>query len=123
MPTSEAQIDTERPSRYLVQLCRHAAGMNRTPGHRLRKHADGGALPLGEVQLRAEWSDTQGVITFFPWGKCDIAANGNTLTLRIEASDEDRLEQIQGVISSDLDRFGRREALTVSWQRPEPRSV
>jgi hypothetical protein len=118
MLTSEAQIETERPSRYLVQLCRHAFGMNRMPGHRPRKHAGGDSLPLGEVQLEAEWSDTHGVISFAPWGQCTLAANANTLTLRIDASDEDRLQQIQDVITRDLDRFGRRERLLVNWNRP-----
>lgn len=118
MLTCEAQIDTERPTRYLAQLCHHAAGMNRMRGHRPRTHG-GDQLPLGEVQLRAEWSDTHGVISFAPWGQCDIAANANTLTLRIEATGEDRLQQIQAVISRDLARFGRREGLTVNWHRPE----
>ncbi len=39
MLTAEAQIDTERPGRYLAQLCRHAAAMGGARGHRLRAHA------------------------------------------------------------------------------------
>jgi uncharacterized protein len=119
MLTSEAQIETERPSRYLVQLCRHAAGMNRMRGHWPRKHAGGDSLPLGEVQLRAEWSETHGVIGLSPWGQCTLAANANALRLQIEATDEDCLQRIQDVITRDLTRFGRRERLTVSWHRPE----
>jgi hypothetical protein len=43
MLTAEAQIDTERPGRYLTQLCRHAAAMGCARGHRLRAHAGAGA--------------------------------------------------------------------------------
>jgi hypothetical protein len=123
MLTAEAQIDTERPSRYLVQLCRHAAAMTGTHGHRFRIHAGGDPLARREVQIRAEWSDTHGSVRFDPWGQCTIQATAHTLMLRVEATDEDNLRRIQDVITSDLDRFGRREHLTVNWHRPDTPSV
>src|SRR6266700_2014910 len=101
MLTAEAQIETERPSRYLVQLCRHAAAM-------------GGS----DVRVSAEWAESRGVVRFDPWGQCAIEASADTLTLRVEATDEEDLRQIQDVLTRDLGRFGRRERLPVKWHRP-----
>jgi hypothetical protein len=117
MPILTAQIDTERPSRYLVQFCKHAAAMG-GGGHKPRMHRRD-MTASRDVQVHAEWSDTHGTVIFAPWGRCTIAADANTLTLRIEATDEDGLRQIQDVITRDFDRFGRRESLAVTWHQPE----
>ena len=122
MTTAEARIETERPSRYLVQFCKHAAAMGAAGGHGPRAHLRG-MLTRRAVRIHAEWSDTHGVVTFDPWGQCTLTADARTLTLRVAAADEDNLRRIQDVISRDFDRFGRREHLTVSWQGPEAPSV
>jgi hypothetical protein len=118
MLKADSEIATERGSRYLVQLCRHAAAMASTKGHQLRTHASGDAPPLGEVQLAADWSDTAGVIRFASRGRCTLHATATTLTMRIDAIDEGALSQIQHIITNDLQRFGRRERLIVTWRRP-----
>ncbi len=123
MLTAEAQIETERPSRYLVQLCRHAAAMGGTRGHRLRVHAGNGTMAGSDVRVSAEWSESRGVVRFDPWGQCAIEASADTLTLRVEATDEEDLRQIQDVLTRDLGRFGRRERLAVNWGRSEARGV
>jgi hypothetical protein len=123
MPTAEAVIETERPSRYLIQFCKHAAAMASTHGHRFRIHAGGSALARGEVRLHAEWSDTHGTVTFDPWGTCTLDADANTLTLRVDATDEENLHRIQDVITRDLDRFGRRDHLTANWHETEAPAV
>jgi hypothetical protein len=64
--------------------------------------------------------DTHGVIRFDPWGRCTIEATATTLALRVEATGEDGLRQIQDVIASDLGRFGRRDHLSVNWQTEAP---
>jgi hypothetical protein len=117
MPILEGRVETERPSRYLVQFCKHAAAMG-GGGHSPRTHLHGGAARR-DVQVQAEWSDTHGTITFIPWGRCAIAAEESILTLCIEAGDEDGIRQIQDVITRDLDRFSRRDPLAVTWHRPE----
>jgi hypothetical protein len=122
MLISEAQIDTDRPSRYLVQFCKHAAAMGATQGHGPRVHLRA-LLTRREVQVHAEWSDTHATVTFTPGGQCTLVADANTLTLHIEATDEDNLRRIQEVITRNFDRFGRREHLTVTWQRPEAPSI
>jgi hypothetical protein len=119
MLTAEARIDTERPSRYLVQLCKHAAAMGATQGHGPRVHLRG-LLTRREVQVHAEWTDTHGTVTFTPWGRCTLTADATTLTVRIDAADEDDVCRIQDVITRNLNRFGRRERLTVQWHRTRP---
>src|SRR4051812_16483831 len=117
MPTVEVQIDTERPSRYLIQFCKHAASMA-ARGHGPRVHL-GGPLARGEVHVQAEWSDTRGTVTFTPWGQCTLQADTNTLTVRIEAGDEEKLRQIQDIITRDFARFSQRDPLTVNWHQPD----
>jgi hypothetical protein len=114
MLTAEAHIETERASRYLVQLCRHAGQMNRYLRHRPRTHEGGGAPP--KVQ-HVEWSDTRGVIRL-DLGQLTIRATADTLTVRAEAADEDKLRRIQDLLTARLEQIGRRDGLTVNWQNP-----
>ena len=67
----------------------------------------------------AEWSDTSGTVTFTPWGQCTLTAGAGTLTLRIDAADEDGLAQIREIITRDFERFSRRDPLALTWQRSE----
>lgn len=111
MQAAEARIETERPSRYLVQLCKHAAAMGAGGGgHPPRLHA------RPDVRVSAEWSESRGTITFDPWGRCTAEANLNVLTLRVEAADDENVRRIQDILTRDLDRFGRRDNLTVRWR-------
>jgi hypothetical protein len=116
MLTAEAQIRTNRPSRYLIQLCSHASDIGQHRGHGLRaRHA--GSAPEGSPELRhAEWSDTQGVVRL-SWGQCTLQATPGTLTLRAEAADEENLRRIQDLIGRRLESFGRRDHLKVDWQQ------
>jgi len=115
--TAEAHIETDRPGRYLAQICKHAAAMGEGD-HRARMHHGRGS-EAHELDVRAEWSDTRGAVTFTPGGTCSLTADGTTLTLRIEAEDAESLRRIQDTLARDLDRFGRRDALTVSWQHTQ----
>jgi hypothetical protein len=114
MPIAESHIQTPDPSRYLVQLCRHAAGINQR-GHRLRLHT-GRSRARPEV-LRVEYSDTDATLRL-DWGQCTMRAGGDTLSLRLEAADEASLGRLQELLTADLERFGARERLTVDWRRP-----
>jgi hypothetical protein len=117
MPILEAQIETERASRYLVQFCKHAAAMG-SGGHSPRMHLHG-TVARREVQVAAQWSDTSGTVTFTPWGLCTLAADAGILTVRIDTADEDGLAQIRDVVTRDLHRFSQRTPLAVCWQRSE----
>lgn len=117
MLAAEAQVQTDDPGRYLTQLCRHAQQVHRMR-HRPRGHG-GEGQPPPKVQ-HAECSQTSGMISF-GWGQCTMQATPGTLTLRVEAADEESLERVQGIIARDIERFGKRRQLTVTWQRaPAP---
>src|SRR6266700_2908561 len=68
MLTAETHIQTERPSRYLVQLCKHADSIN----HKILHLHASKAQARPEVQ-HVEWSDTDGTLTF-SWGRCTMQA-------------------------------------------------
>jgi hypothetical protein len=112
MPAAEARVLTENAGRYLTRLCQHASKMNGPLGHRPRSHADGGAAP--EVR-HSECSDTHGTLVL-SWGQCTMQAGRGVLTLRAEAADPGSLARIQDLVAGRLEKFGRREQLTVTWQ-------
>jgi hypothetical protein len=109
--TAETTIQTPNASRYLVQQCQHATKM----GHRMR-HPHAGATHARPEVLDVDWSDTHGTLTL-SWGRCVLDADPTTLAVRVEAADEENLCRVQNIIAADLERFGRREQLTVVWQR------
>jgi hypothetical protein len=76
-----------------------------------------GRTGRSEVRVAADWSDTTGTVTFTPWGRCTLSADAGTLTLRIDAADQDGLTQIRDILTRDLQRFSTRDPLTVTWQR------
>lgn len=112
MPASQATIQTGNPGRYLTQLCQHASKMGKSRLHRPRSHDGGGEPP----QVRhAEWSATDGTVTL-NWGQWTMHAAPGTLTLRAEASNEENLRRLQDLLTTRLEKIGRRDHLAVNWQ-------
>jgi hypothetical protein len=103
MLIAESGVQTERPNRYLDQLCRHISLV-------AQKHP--------QMQAHVEWSDDRGVITFGS-GRCTLRAGPGVLTLRAEAPDEATLHQLQQRIADRLEQVGRRDHLTVTWASPQ----
>jgi len=99
MRIAEANVETERSSRYLVQLCRHL-------DHKAQSHSD--------VKARITWRDDFGVAEF-GWGRCIVRAYPGALTVRVEAIDEEKLTRVKGLVTERLMQFGRRDQLTVNW--------
>lgn len=124
MLTAEAQVQTERPSRYLVQLCQHASKMGKRGTHQIPAHLTGDHRAPTErpAHVEAEWSETQGTISF-DWGTCAVEATQDALLVRVEAADEENLRRIQEIITRDLTRFTKRDPVTVNWNRTETPSV
>lgn len=121
MLTAEAVVQTGNLARYIARMCRHASQMSaraEQPGRHLRHRPGGlrGGDTPPEVQ-HAEWSDTEGTVTL-NWGRWTLQAAGRTLTVHAEAADEQNLQRIQDLLTARLTSFGRREHLTVNWQRP-----
>jgi hypothetical protein len=96
---AEATVATERPTRYLVQVCRHI---------------DLVARGNPQMEANVECSDDYGVISF-PWGRCTLLAGPRVLWLRAEASDEEGLLRLETRVTDRLEQIGRRDRLTVTW--------
>lgn len=91
--SSRAVVATDRPSPYLKQLCKHFR----------HRH-------------EVTWTDDEGTLSF-PFGRCDLTAGEHNLTLLATADDDEALSRTEGVVRGHLERFGRREGLTVHWSR------
>ena len=102
MLIAEANVQTERSGRYLVQLCQHIDKAGRAHPH---------------LRAQVEWSDDRGVISL-DRGRCTLRALPGALTLRPEAPDEDTLHRLEQRIAGRLQRIGRRDHLTVTWTPP-----
>jgi hypothetical protein len=47
-----------------------------------------------------------------------MRATPGMLTLRAEAADEEGLRRVQDLVARNIERFGRREHLSVVWRQP-----
>jgi hypothetical protein len=119
MPAAHARIETGRASRYLTQFCQHVQRIytNRGPLSHARRTA-----PAGHTQgrpaepPRVAWTDTHGTVTFGD-ATITLQAGPSALLLRAEAASEDSLQQAQELVTGLLARIGRRDNLSVTWQR------
>jgi hypothetical protein len=91
--TSRAQVATAKPVPYMRQLCKHF-------GH----HVD------------ASFDDDSGYIQF-SYGRCELQAADDELLLTVSAADDADRDRMENVIGSHLERFGKRDELSVAWTR------
>jgi hypothetical protein len=89
--TSQAAVATEKPVPYMRQLCKHF-------GHK----------------VDAAFDDDSGYINFEA-GRCDLRAGDGELHLTVTADSEENRERLRNVVGSHLERFGRRNELSVTW--------
>jgi len=90
---SEAVVRTGKPSPYLRQLAKHFS-------HKL------------EVRF-----DARRAVIPLPAGHAELSAGDEALTIAAFAQTPAELQRVETVIGSHLERFGRRDGLTVAWQR------
>ena len=118
MLTAEADIQTEHAARYLERVCGHAGKMG-TAGHRLGHRPPAHAGGDGPPEVRhVTCSGTEGTVSL-NWGRWTMRAFPGRLAVRAEAADEQSLRRIEDLLTTRLQKFGRREHLTVTWRRPE----
>ena len=91
--TTTAEVATDKPVPYMRQLCKHF-------GHKTDAAFDEDS---GHIQ--------------FEFGRCELHAHEGRLELVVTAADAEAQERMERVIGSHLERFGRRDELTVDWQR------
>jgi hypothetical protein len=89
--SSQATVATEKPVPYMRQLCKHF-------GHK----------------VDAAFDDDSGYINFEA-GRCDLRAVDGELHLTVTAENEENRERLRSVVGSHLERFGKRDELSVSW--------
>ncbi len=109
MPIAQAEVSTDRASRYLVQICEHL--------NQISDHARHGAPadPNAPLQvLRVEWTDQHGRIEF-PAASCTLDAADSMLTVTVAADEADELQRMQDLFSNRFEAIGRRDNLTLSW--------
>jgi uncharacterized protein len=88
---SRAEVATDKPVPYMRQLCKHF-------GHK----------------VDASYGGDSGYIQF-DFGRCELHTADGTLTLEVSAPDPESHERMERVIGSHLERFGRRDGLSVTW--------
>lgn len=95
MPTTETRIATPSASKYLQQLCKHWShkfAVVFTP--------EKGRVPFGDNRA------------------ANFEATEDTLTMRIEAADDETLTRMESVVVEHLKRFSFREDLgNIEWSR------
>jgi hypothetical protein len=95
MPISHARVATDAAPRYAKQLASHFG--RKIP---VEEAPDGGhLLTFQETVVVLQPADDH-------------------LLIRVDAPDAPALAAIQGVVGSHLERFGRRNELTVPWEEP-----
>jgi len=119
MLTAEACVQTEHPARYLIQLSQHASKMGGHLHRRPRSHDSDSGPP--EIR-HAEWSETDGIVTL-DFGQWTMHATPGGLRLRAEADSEENLRRIQDLVTARLEKIGRRDRLTVTWQASQAPAV
>jgi len=102
MSSVVANVPTAHASKYLQQLCKHwqhNLAVEFTPDH--------GTVPFPKDARGAAWTG-DALVTF--------DAGADALSVRIDASSDEHLEAMKGVVARHLDRFAFREApLTFDW--------
>ncbi|WP_072396813.1 DUF2218 domain-containing protein [Hyphomicrobium sp. CS1GBMeth3] len=96
MHVAEAQVKSEKASRYLVQLCKHFAH-----------------------KVPTDYDASTGRVDFQP-GLCIMHAVGDQLSLRCEADSEPALHRVKDVVEIHLVRFARGEEIAVTWTDGRP---
>jgi hypothetical protein len=103
MVASSARVATDRPTRYLKQLCEHFA-------HEAPRHSG--------HQLDVTFDDYEGFVDFAPVVSGTLRLHAREQdALAVEASGTDRgaLERVQRILTEHVERFGARDGLTVEW--------
>jgi hypothetical protein len=103
MVSAIAKTPTAHASKYLQQLCKHwqhNLAVEFTPEH--------GTVTFPKDARGATW--TGGALVTFDAGP-------EALSVRIDASSDEHVEAMKGVVARHLDRFAFREApLSFPWQ-------
>jgi hypothetical protein len=93
--TARADVPTATPARYAKQLVSHL----------------GRKISFTAADDGTSWEAA------FGSASARVAIGDGVLVLEAHATDEPTLTQVEHVLGSHLERFARRDPLTVTWQR------
>jgi hypothetical protein len=113
MATSEARIYTDRASRYLVQICEH---LNHLLNMRHVDHGGGARADRPTLTAPVTWTPSQGVANFDA-EIVNLTADADLLTLRATTEGDEDLRRLETLLASRVETIGRRDQLSVIWQR------
>jgi len=91
MLSAKSTVQTEKASRYLKALCNHF-----------------------DRKVTAEYDDNQGNVDF-GFGHCQMIADETSLSVSIQADDEEQFGRVKFVVADHLERFSGDEALKLEW--------
>jgi hypothetical protein len=92
MLTLQGRLTIAEPSRYMTRLCYHFT-----------------------KKIEVLYDEHQGLATF-PWGHCRLTALDDAITFDCQATDAEKLAQVQHVIDAHVALFARRAPLHVVWE-------
>ena len=87
---SEARIETDKASKYLKWVCGHF-----------------------KIKTQAEYDDTHGSVQF-AFGNCEMQAQPDQLTMRVEAPDAEAFATLKEVVGGHLERFAHKDDVRVT---------
>ncbi|MFJ4849305.1 MULTISPECIES: DUF2218 domain-containing protein [unclassified Streptomyces] len=114
-----AALSSWSESTPVAQRRFHTMGVEpsrRAEGH---LHTDQPARLLAGLRTDAERSGTRGTLDT-PWGRCTLETGPDSLTIRVEAADEDGLRHVRKLVSDRLREIGGGEAAHVAWRPAGP---
>lgn len=65
--------------------------------------------------LHVETTDNDYAFADFGFGTCTLRAHSDRLTINLESDNPTALERAQQALTRDIERFGRREGLSITW--------
>ncbi len=91
MFSAQSTVETTKASRYLKALCNHF-----------------------DRKVTATYDDNQGTVDF-GFGHCQMVANDSSLSISIQAEDEEQFARVKFVVADHLERFSGDDALKAEW--------
>ncbi|MDA7949491.1 MAG: DUF2218 domain-containing protein [Hyphomicrobiaceae bacterium] len=92
MIKEEARVQTEKASKYLMQMCKHFAH-----------------------KVPVEFDERAGRVDFQP-GHCVMRVENNLLVLSCEADAEGEMARMKLILDDHLKRYAWREEVDIKWQ-------
>jgi len=95
MFTAHSTVETEKASRYLKALCNHF-----------------------DRKVTATYDDNHGDVQF-GFGSCQMDADAQTLSIHVQADNDENFARVKFVVADHLERFSGDDALKVEWAEQE----